>query len=132
MTEMDTLTADANQIQQALVALLVNAVEAMPDGGELHVRASGTLDQIVLEIGDTGVGIAPEVLPHIFEPFVSTKADKGVGLGLAVVYGIVQRHEGTIDVSSAPGCGTTFRIALPRRLSAPDARSNPAQEQIAT
>ena len=75
--------------------------------------------QVCLSIGDTGVGIPPEILPRIYDPFFSTKGDtKGVGLGLAVVYGIVQRHEGTISAQSSPGAGTTFTIVIPRRPGA--------------
>lgn len=115
------LRADPGQLEQALVALFVNAVEAMSGAGsgrddaELSVRAEGDLRSVRIHVGDTGVGIHPEVLPHIFEPFYSTKhAESGVGLGLAVVYGIVQRHGGTIEVDSEPGCGTTFHLNLPR------------------
>jgi len=111
---------DPGQIQQALVALFVNAVEAMAetgDGeGELRVRlVDGPNDTIVIEVSDTGPGIPPELRTSIFEPFFSTKdAQSGVGLGLAVVYGIVQRHGGEIEVDSAPGRGATFRLRLPR------------------
>jgi two-component system NtrC family sensor kinase len=113
----DTVLCDANEIQQALVALLVNAVEAMPNGGVLRISLTPKGDDhVVIAVADTGVGIAPEVLPEIFEPFFSTKGDeKGVGLGLAAVYGIVRRHEATIDVESEVGEGATFRITLPRR-----------------
>jgi two-component system NtrC family sensor kinase len=114
----DHLTADANQLQQALVALLVNAVEAMPKGGTLTVRAGGDPGVLRVELTDTGTGIAPDVLAHIFEPFFSTKGDeKGVGLGLAVAYGIVRRHAGQIEVASQVGVGTTFRVVLPRHLT---------------
>jgi two-component system NtrC family sensor kinase len=112
------MIADAGQLQQALVALLVNAVEAMSgqDGGELMVSVRGTPDEITIEIRDTGVGIPKEVLPQIFEPFFSTKEEaSGVGLGLAVVYGIVQRHGGQIAVDSQVGTGTVFQLRLPRR-----------------
>jgi two-component system NtrC family sensor kinase len=115
-----TIVADAGQVEQALVALMVNAVEAMSAdhhrGGELHVLCSGDAEAVAIEVRDTGVGIPPEVQSRIFEPFFSTKqAESGVGLGLAVVYGIVQRHGGTIDVESTPGRGTAFRLRLPRR-----------------
>jgi len=112
---------DPGQIQQALVALFVNAVEAMAetgDGdGELRVRLTdGPDDTVVVEISDTGPGIPAELRSSIFEPFFSTKEDQsGVGLGLAVVYGIVERHGGDIDVESEPGRGATFRLRLPRR-----------------
>jgi len=113
------IVADAGQLQQALVALLVNAVEAMQGHdhgeGELTVRLRGTADEVQIDVGDTGLGIPPEVLPQIFEPFFSTKeAEKGVGLGLAVVYGIVQRHGGRIEVESHVGQGTVFHVRLPR------------------
>jgi two-component system NtrC family sensor kinase len=114
------IVADAGQLQQALVALLVNAVEAMSglkEGeGELTVRLSGSDDEVRIDIGDTGVGIPTEVLPKIFEPFFSTKeAEKGVGLGLSVVYGIVRRHGGQIEVESKVGRGTVFHLRLPRQ-----------------
>jgi signal transduction histidine kinase len=90
----------------------------MGEGGRLAVRtwadplAPGMLK---LSVSDTGVGIPPEIQPHIFDPFFSTKHEtKGVGLGLAVVYGIIQRHDGRIEVESRPGNGTTFTITLPR------------------
>ena len=113
------IVADAGQLQQAFVALLVNAVEAMKglegEGGELSVRLHGGADTVEIEIGDTGVGIPPEVLPQIFDPFFSTKeTENGVGLGLAVVYGIVQRHGGQIRVESKVGQGTVFHLQLPR------------------
>ncbi|MEZ4222126.1 MAG: ATP-binding protein [Polyangiaceae bacterium] len=110
----DEVSCDSNQIQQALVALIVNAVEAMPSGGELTLSIEDEGDDVVLVLKDTGIGIPPEVMPHVFEPFVSTKEEKGVGLGLAVVYGIVRRHGGQIDVESELDKGTTFRITLPR------------------
>ena len=114
------IVADGEQLQQAFVALLVNAVEAMnamPHGrGRLAVRLHADADSIAIDIADNGVGIPDDVLPRIFEPFFSTKEDtKGVGLGLSVVYGIVERHGGQIDVQSQVGCGTTFHLTLPRR-----------------
>jgi two-component system NtrC family sensor kinase len=113
------IVADAGQLQQALVALLVNAVEAMSGpgggGGELSVRVHAEGDAVVIDIADTGVGIPTEVVPHIFEPFFSTKdEERGVGLGLAVVYGIIRRHGGRIEVDSEVGRGTAFRVQLPR------------------
>lgn len=117
---------DPGQLEQALVALLVNAVEAIADTGDregdLLVRlAEGSPGTVILEVTDSGVGIPAEQRSVIFEPFFSTKADQsGVGLGLAVVYGIVQRHFGDIEIESEPGRGATFRIRLPRQPPAGD------------
>lgn len=117
------IVADGAQLQQCLLALFVNAVEAMQEqgheGGELSVALAGDAAGVTIDVGDTGVGINPDVLPQIFEPFFSTKQEaSGVGLGLAVVYGIVQRHGGSIDVESTPGRGTVFHLRLPRKPSA--------------
>lgn len=112
----DRLSCNPDQIQQALVALFVNAVEAMPQGGKLRIGVEARADSLVLSIADTGCGIPNDVLPQIFEPFVTSKdRAEGVGLGLAVVYGIVQRHSGSIEVESKVGVGTTFRIELSRQ-----------------
>lgn len=107
---------DGGELQQALVALFVNAVEAMKvGGGELRVRMKGDPVHVQIDVEDTGTGISDDVLPNIFEPFFSTKQqESGVGLGLAVVYGIIHRHKGIIGVESEVGVGTTFHIVLPR------------------
>jgi two-component system NtrC family sensor kinase len=121
----DMLTCDPDQIQQVLVALLVNAIEAMEDGGELHVTVTPAGDTVELVIADTGVGIPEDAIGHIFEPFFSTKdKESGVGLGLAVVYGIVRGHNGTIDVASDPGKGTTFTVRLPRSPKPPESKES--------
>jgi two-component system NtrC family sensor kinase len=115
----DAVVCDGDQIVQALLALVINAVEAMPEGGQLTLRtAAGESDpdrQVTLVVEDTGTGIPEAIRGRIFDPFFSTKAEtSGVGLGLAVVYGIVSRHGGTIRVDSGPDAGTTFVIELPR------------------
>jgi two-component system NtrC family sensor kinase len=109
------LMCDENEIQQALIALMINAVEAMPGGGNLKLttrcNADGSL-QIIL--ADSGVGIAPEDLPNIFEPFFTTKTGgQGIGLGLSVAYGIVERHGGTLSVESELGKGSVFTLTFP-------------------
>ena len=108
---------DAQLIRQALVALIINACEAMPAGeGILEIRTQQCVEKSVVEvtIQDNGIGMNEETQKHIFEPFFTTKEQgKGVGLGLAVVYGIVQQHSGTIEVQSSPGKGTAFLMRLP-------------------
>jgi two-component system, NtrC family, sensor kinase len=108
---------DPAQIEQALLALCMNAIEAMPGGGVLTVRTSYPEGRrAVIELEDSGIGIDAEVLGHIFEPFFTTRSEgesKGLGLGLAVVYGIVQRHSGTIEVDTTPGRGTRMIVTLP-------------------
>jgi two-component system sensor histidine kinase PilS (NtrC family) len=111
------LRADAQQLRQAIWNLCLNAVQSMPSGGELRVggrltEGSGRAARILIWIGDTGHGIADADLPHIFEPFYSTKPE-GSGLGLAMVYRVVQEHGGEIDVRSTLRSGTTFTLALP-------------------
>ncbi len=116
----DEVVCDAGQIQQALLNLFVNAVEAMTEGGTLTVliRTAGAEGVEVL-VADTGGGIPDEALPHIFEPFYTTKQESGSGLGLSVVWGIVERHGGTIEVDSEQGKGTAFRLTLPRHPPLP-------------
>ena len=111
------LTADADQLQQVFTNLILNAIQAMPRGGRLTLRSSITTNQVKIEVQDTGTGISPENMNKLFTPFFTTKAEvKGVGLGLAIAYGIVQRHKGKIDVRSKLGEGTTFTIYLPVHL----------------
>jgi signal transduction histidine kinase len=108
------LTADPNQLQQVCTNLVVNAIQAMPQGGRLTLRTSLSQDKLKLEVRDTGSGISPENMRKLFTPFFSTKKEvKGVGLGLAVSYGIIQRHRGKIEVQSKEGKGTTFTVYLP-------------------
>jgi len=106
--------ADFDQLQQVCANLILNAIQAMPDGGRLTMRTSlDSDDQIKIEVGDTGCGISEENLKKLFTPFFTTKIKgKGVGLGLAVAYGIIQRHKGRIEVQSEEGKGTTFTIYL--------------------
>jgi len=113
----DEVQCDAGAIQQIMVALIVNAIEASDEGSEIIVTTDCSDSKYVtLRINDNGCGIPEENLQKIFEPFFSTKeSNKSLGLGLAAVYGIVQRHEGEIKVDSKQGSGTSFTIQLPRR-----------------
>lgn len=127
--ELPPVVADPGQLQQVIVNLVVNARDAMPEGGSIVVRTSiesgdgrggargGPLaegDRVLLEVEDTGHGMSPEEAARVFEPFFTTKGPgEGTGLGMSIVYGIVERAGGTIDLETAPAQGTTFRIRLP-------------------
>ncbi|HEX8748811.1 MAG TPA: response regulator [Pyrinomonadaceae bacterium] len=105
---------DEGQLQQAVIALATNAIDAMPDGGRLTLAVSEREGKVLIEVSDTGVGIKSENLTKIFDPFFTTKeVGRGTGLGLAVCYGIVTEHGGRLDVQSTVGVGTTFQISLP-------------------
>jgi len=123
------IKADPGQIEQVIMNLAVNARDAMPNGGKLTVTTANTTldknqlkhfpnlgagDYVMLAVADTGTGMSEEVKAHLFEPFFTTKPPgKGTGLGLSIVYGVIQRHGGTITADSPRGDGTTFTIRLP-------------------
>jgi len=114
--EIPTVEGDANQLQQCIINLIFNAIDAMPEGGDLYLEGgydSGK-NLVIIKVKDTGSGIQKEDIPHIFEPFFTTKDEGyGVGLGLSTVYGIIEHHKGTIKVESPPGKGAAFTIQLP-------------------
>ncbi len=138
------ILCDKTQIEQVVMNLVLNARDAMPDGGTLALEVADALvvegsdreprvppgRYVRLTVSDTGVGMDAQVLEHVFEPFFTTKeVGKGTGLGLAMVYGIVEQHRGHISVASARGQGTTFQILLPQAdgPAEADARPGPAQ-----
>ena len=125
----DLVNCNENQIKQVCVALLVNASEAVAENGEILIRSSNPDDEHVkIEIIDNGVGISPEDMPHIFQPFFSAKRKaSGIGLGLAIVHGIVQSHKGRVEVDSEPGRGTVMAIILPLVLAEGKISSRPAK-----
>lgn len=111
---LPAITADPALLTQVLVNLVVNAIQAMPDGGRLTVRTRPEPGYVVLAIEDTGVGMSADVLRRIFDPFFTTKdVGEGTGLGLSVAHGIISAHGGRIDVRSAPGQGSCFEVRLP-------------------
>lgn len=115
ISEVPSVLGDPERIQQLLLNLMLNAVDAMPEGGTLRVSLQpDDSEHVVLRIADDGIGVSEGDLPHLFEPFYTTKdAGKGNGLGLTVVHGIVSDHGGQIEVESAPGEGTEFIVHLP-------------------
>jgi two-component system NtrC family sensor kinase len=111
----DLIYGSPNQIKQACIGILVNATEAVSENGEVLFRTMNPDEEhIRIEISDNGVGINEEDISHIFEPFFSTKENaSGIGLGLAIVHGIIQNHKGKVEVKSDRGKGTTISITLP-------------------
>jgi len=117
--DLPRVPCDPAQMEQVLLALIMNAVDAMPRGGNLWIEAGMSDDEmeVKIQVRDDGVGIAPDVLSQIFEPFLTTKeSGHGVGLGLAISRGIMERHNGHIDVASELGRGTTFTVTLPAQV----------------
>lgn len=115
---------DSRQIEQVLINLIQNGVQAMPNGGTLRISLNVTGDQALLKVADTGVGIGPESIGRVFDPFYTTKAEgEGTGLGLSVTYGIISQHGGEIWASSERDRGTTFSIRLPISDHAPEQRT---------
>ncbi|MDJ0784433.1 MAG: response regulator [Desulfosarcinaceae bacterium] len=126
--QLPTVEGDTNQLQQCVVNLVFNAIDAMPDGGDLFLSAAHRKAEqaVVIEVRDTGRGIDPTNRPLIFEPFFTTKQEgAGVGLGLSTSFGIIERHRGRLSVEESGPEGTTFRIWLPVMLTAADREASP-------
>jgi signal transduction histidine kinase/CheY-like chemotaxis protein len=121
---------DESELREVLVNMIFNAVDAMPEGGLIALAAEESGGSVSISISDTGTGMTEEVRPRVFDPFFTTKGKAGLGLGLAVSYGIVSRHEGAIEVESEVGRGTTFRINLPmveaESVTRPEPKDSPA------
>jgi signal transduction histidine kinase len=115
--DLPEVTADANQLSQVLMNLLLNAAQASPQGGTITVAAQKVkfAESVEITVSDTGEGIPADILPHVFEPFFTTKRGKGTGLGLSITHAYVRSHGGDIRIDSLPGRGTNVRITLPIR-----------------
>lgn len=123
------LVGSQASLREALTNLVFNALDAMPEGGTIDMSAHAEASTVVIEVQDSGVGMPPEIRRRIFEPFFTTKGEHGTGLGLAMVFGIVRQHAGQIDVTSAPGHGTTMRLTLPAGLLPERTPSHDGDEQ---
>jgi signal transduction histidine kinase len=126
LQNLPVMRGNPAELREMMTNLIFNAVDAMPDGGTLLVRTRGTDGSVIIEVTDSGSGMTAEVRARCLDPFFSTKGDTGTGLGLAMVFGIVQRQQGQIEIESTPGLGTTFRITLPAATSDPALRCEPA------
>jgi two-component system NtrC family sensor kinase len=133
--DLPAINCDAGQVQQVVLVLFVNAIEAMGSAGRLRITTQwdAEAEQAVIRVSDTGPGIPPDVLPQIFDPFFTTKDDKlRTGLGLAVAKSIVEQHAGTIAVTSALGTGAEFVITLPREAAVPPVAAAAAASTVLT
>jgi signal transduction histidine kinase len=130
--DLPHIRADANQLSQVLMNLLLNAAEATPEGGSITISASKLtyVDSVELRVSDTGCGIPPDILPHVFEPFFTTKRGKGTGLGLSISQTYVRSHNGDIRVDSVLNHGTSVTITLPIRQEQSDEAAQEAQEVV--
>ncbi len=139
------VAASESELREAITNLLLNAIDAMPKGGEIVIRsvtrawiadADGNRkpSHVSMEVRDTGIGMTEEIRKRCLEPFFSTKGKRGTGLGLAMVYGVMERHEGTIEIDSEPGKGTTMRLVFPMRelSSAASGRAKPTHAPLPT
>jgi CheY-like chemotaxis protein len=124
--EIGPVLGNAADLREALTNLIFNAVDAMPQGGTITVRTRPADPRVVLEVSDTGLGMTEEVRRRCLEPFFTTKGDRGTGLGLSMVYGVLQRHQGSIDIQTTLGKGTTFALTLPI------VTAQPPTEQVAS
>jgi PAS domain S-box-containing protein len=113
LNDVSMISGDESALREVLTNLIFNAVDAMPKGGTITLRTHSENGRVVLEVSDSGTGMTEDVRQRCLEPFFTTKGDGGTGLGLAMVFGIVQRHEGTINLQSHLGAGTTFILSFP-------------------
>jgi signal transduction histidine kinase len=118
LTPLPRIAGRAAELREVLTNLLLNAVEAMPQGGQLTLRSWTAGGEVCVAVSDTGVGMTPEVQRRLFDPFFTTKGARGTGLGLSVSQALIKGHHGTLTAESEPGRGTTFVICLPAAAGA--------------
>jgi CheY-like chemotaxis protein len=133
--ELPSVLGVESEIREALTNLVFNAVDAMPEGGTLTLRSRHAADRVLVEVIDTGVGMDEDARRRCLEPFFTTKGERGTGLGLAMVYGVLQRHGAGIEIDSVVGAGTTMRLSFPVAAAAtgttqPAAPAMPADLRI--
>ena len=131
-TDLDgsaTVSGIGAELREVLTNLMFNAMDAIPGEGLITLRTRSQGDEVIAEVIDTGAGMTPEVRERCLEPFFTTKGDHGTGLGLAMVFGIIKRHQGTLEIESEPGKGTTFQVRLP--VAAPAIRERSAEPSAA-
>jgi signal transduction histidine kinase/ActR/RegA family two-component response regulator len=121
---------DESELREVLVNMVFNAVDAMPEGGQLTLAAEDVDNSVIISVGDTGSGMPVEIKSRIFDPFFTTKGKAGMGLGLAVSFGIIRRHEGSVEVDSEVGAGTKFKICLPKADPSQIASASLATEEV--
>ena len=122
-----TASGIASELREVLMNLIFNALDAMPGAGVITLRTRRQEEAAILEVSDPGAGMSPEVRERCLEPFFTTKGDHGTGLGLAMVFGIIKRHQGTLEIDSEPGQGTTVRIRLPACAPLAEIQQNEVQ-----
>jgi signal transduction histidine kinase len=113
LTDVPAINGNAAELREALTNLIFNAVDAMPNGGVVQLRTFGDAAAVALEVEDSGIGMSEEVRARCLDPFFTTKGEQGTGLGLPMVFGIITRHQGKLEIDSVPGRGTVFRIRMP-------------------
>lgn len=126
LEKIPTIAGNAAELRETLTNLIFNSVDAMPEGGTITARTRPAEDRVIFELTDPGIGMSEEVRTHCLEPFFSTKGDKGTGLGLSMVFGVIKRHEGELEIESHSGQGTTFRISFPSEVRTFRSAADPA------
>lgn len=128
LADVPPISGNPSELREALTNLIFNAVDAMPLGGVIKLSTKSDGDAVRVDVEDSGTGMSPEVRARCLDPFFTTKGDKGTGLGLPMVFGIIKRHQGEIQIESEVGRGTTFHVAFPVRAASPVALAHTTEE----